>query len=125
MGTAPRIVAARARLLAAADADRIALRRRLGGAVLVGGRACRVDAAEVAAAVPQLTLLAQLTAHVILISCMIVATFIDFDEQTIPDAVTLPGTLAGLTLMALWPAAAPPVLSAARMGAVQSGAPSG
>jgi prepilin signal peptidase PulO-like enzyme (type II secretory pathway) len=52
---------------------------------------------------------AQYTGHVILISLMIVATFIDFDEKTIPDAITVPGTLVGLLLMALWPAAAPPV----------------
>jgi len=55
------------------------------------------------------TLHAQYTSHVILISLMIVATFIDFDEKTIPDAITVPGTLAGLTLMAAWPQAAPPI----------------
>jgi leader peptidase (prepilin peptidase) / N-methyltransferase len=52
---------------------------------------------------------AQYLAHVLLICLMIVATFIDFDEQTIPDSITLPGTLAGLVLMACWPAAALPV----------------
>jgi prepilin signal peptidase PulO-like enzyme (type II secretory pathway) len=55
------------------------------------------------------TLHAQYTSHVILISLMIVATFIDFDEKTIPDAITVPGTLAGLVLMAAWPQAAPPI----------------
>lgn len=55
------------------------------------------------------TLHAQYLSHVILISLMIVATFIDFDEQTIPDAITVPGTLAGLVLMAAWPQAAPPI----------------
>ena len=49
-------------------------------------------------------------AHAILIWLMLVATFIDFDEQTIPDAVTTPGTLIGLVLMALVPAAGLPVI---------------
>jgi len=55
------------------------------------------------------TLHAQYTSHVILISLMIMATFIDFDEQTIPDEITIPGALAGLVLMAAWPQAAPPI----------------
>ena len=28
--------------------------------------------------------------------CLIAATFIDFDTQLLPDAITLPGVLAGL-----------------------------
>ncbi|MEO1615788.1 MAG: A24 family peptidase [Planctomycetota bacterium] len=36
--------------------------------------------------------------HVLLVALMVPATFIDFDEQTIPDAITIPGTLAGLVL---------------------------
>ena len=35
-------------------------------------------------------------AHFVLIALMTVATFIDFDEQLIPDTITLPGTLFGL-----------------------------
>jgi leader peptidase (prepilin peptidase) / N-methyltransferase len=38
----------------------------------------------------------QFMAYAILISLMVVATFIDFDERTIPDLVTIPGTLMGL-----------------------------
>jgi len=38
---------------------------------------------------------------------MIVATFIDFDEQTIPDAITVPGTIAGLAVAAWLPIARP------------------
>ncbi len=53
------------------------------------------------------TLHAQYLAHLVLISLMLVATFIDFDEQTIPDAITVPGTLIGLALAALWPASLP------------------
>jgi prepilin signal peptidase PulO-like enzyme (type II secretory pathway) len=40
---------------------------------------------------------------------MIVATFIDFDEKTIPDQITVPGTLAALALAALLPATRLPV----------------
>jgi prepilin signal peptidase PulO-like enzyme (type II secretory pathway) len=55
----------------------------------------------------------QYLSHVLLVSFMLVATFIDFDEKTIPDAITVPGTLAGLLLMAIWPLSAPPVAVAA------------
>ena len=49
--------------------------------------------------------LGQFVSHVLLIVPMTIATFIDFDEQTIPDTITIPGTLVGLLLMTLWPAA--------------------
>ena len=42
-------------------------------------------------------------AHALLIALLIVATFIDFDEQTIPDIITLPGTILLLLLTAIWP----------------------
>ncbi|MEQ1904412.1 MAG: A24 family peptidase [Pirellulaceae bacterium] len=42
--------------------------------------------------------------HLLLIVLLTAATFIDFDEQTIPDAITIPGTLAGLGLAAFFPA---------------------
>jgi prepilin signal peptidase PulO-like enzyme (type II secretory pathway) len=45
----------------------------------------------------------QYVAHAILFWLMWVATWIDIDEKTIPDAVTVPGTLAALALMAVWP----------------------
>ena len=45
----------------------------------------------------------QLFSHIVLISLMMVATFIDLDEQTIPDAITIPGTLLGLSIAALFP----------------------
>jgi|LakMenE01Jun11ns_1017448.scaffolds.fasta_scaffold9958491_12 leader peptidase (prepilin peptidase)/N-methyltransferase len=38
----------------------------------------------------------QFLGHWVLLSLMIIATFIDFDEQTIPDLVTIPGTVIGL-----------------------------
>src|SRR5204863_5867278 len=40
--------------------------------------------------------------HAILIALMLVATFIDFDEKTIPDEITIPGALIGLLLAAIW-----------------------
>ncbi len=41
--------------------------------------------------------------HAILLTLMIAATFIDFDEQTIPDIITLPGTLLSLLVATLPP----------------------
>lgn len=38
----------------------------------------------------------QFIGHFVLITLMTVATFIDFDEQSIPDAITIPGTVIGL-----------------------------
>ena len=45
----------------------------------------------------------QFIAHVVLFCFMLVAFWIDIDEMTIPDGVTIPGTLAGLFLVTLWP----------------------
>ncbi len=39
--------------------------------------------------------------HVFLMTLLTAATFIDFDEQTIPDWITFPGTLVGLVLTAI------------------------
>ena len=44
--------------------------------------------------------------HSLLICLLIVATFIDFDEKTIPDWITVPGLLAGLVLATAWPQSA-------------------
>ena len=41
--------------------------------------------------------------HGLLIVLLTVATFIDFDEQTIPDWITIPGTLAALIVAAALP----------------------
>jgi prepilin signal peptidase PulO-like enzyme (type II secretory pathway) len=57
----------------------------------------------------QTTLHHQFVSHAILFSLMIVATFIDFDEKTIPDEITIPGTLCGLLLAAAWPDSGLPV----------------
>ena len=45
----------------------------------------------------------QCVAHLVLLSFMWMASWIDLDEKTIPDTVTVPGTLAALALMAIWP----------------------
>jgi prepilin signal peptidase PulO-like enzyme (type II secretory pathway) len=54
------------------------------------------------------TLHAQLAAHWLLTFLLLIATFIDLDELTIPDAITVPGTLLGLAWMAFCPASALP-----------------
>ena len=41
--------------------------------------------------------------HAVLLGLMFIATFIDFDERTIPDAVTIPGTLFALVVLTLFP----------------------
>ena len=46
---------------------------------------------------------ATFTAHVVLISLMIVASLIDVDEKIIPDAITVPGTLLALAAAAVVP----------------------
>ncbi|MBX3422380.1 MAG: prepilin peptidase [Pirellulaceae bacterium] len=45
----------------------------------------------------------QFVGHWVLLTLMTIATFIDFDEQSIPDYVTLPGTVIGLMGAALSP----------------------
>lgn len=39
--------------------------------------------------------------HLLLLVLMTMATFIDFDERTVPDFITVPGTLLGLILSAI------------------------
>lgn len=45
----------------------------------------------------------QFLSHMILLSWMVIATFIDFDEKLIPDGITIPGTLVGIALATLVP----------------------
>jgi len=47
--------------------------------------------------------------HAILLVIMVAATFIDFDERTIPDVLTIPGTLLGLGAAAASARFFPPV----------------
>ena len=58
----------------------------------------RIDLAPLA-----FTLHLQFFAHAVLISLMVVATFIDIDDRIIPDMVTVPGTLIGLVLATFAP----------------------
>ncbi len=53
---------------------------------------------------------AQFAVHVVLLVFMTIATFIDIDEQTVPDAVTVPGTMIGLLIAAVCQAATLPAL---------------
>lgn len=46
-------------------------------------------------------LIGQFVSFAVLIAFMVIATFIDFDERTIPDWVTIPGTILGI-LGATW-----------------------
>ena len=52
---------------------------------------------------PMAQLHAQFGCHALLIAFMTAATFIDFDEQTIPDGITIPGTLLALAWAAWLP----------------------
>ena len=45
----------------------------------------------------------QFLAHIVLFCFMLTAFWIDFDEMTIPDGVTIPCTLLGLVFVTLWP----------------------
>ena len=54
-------------------------------------------------------LLSRYLSHIILISLLAIASFIDFDEQTIPDLVTIPGTFIGLLLAAVVPLSLLPI----------------
>ncbi len=45
----------------------------------------------------------QFLAHLLLVTLMLVASMIDADEKTIPDAITVPGTLLGLLLATVYP----------------------
>jgi len=54
---------------------------------------------------------ARFAVHVVLFWLMLVASLIDVDEKTIPDAVTVPGTLLGLLAAAVYPWLLLPVIS--------------
>ena len=59
--------------------------------------------------------------HAVLIALMLAASMIDIDEKVIPDAITIPGTLIGLLVAALWPRTALPVLSPDDVGFLHLG----
>jgi prepilin signal peptidase PulO-like enzyme (type II secretory pathway) len=51
--------------------------------------------------------LVRFVSHALLILLLTIATFIDFDEKTIPDWITVPGTLLGLAFATVWPYSLP------------------
>jgi prepilin signal peptidase PulO-like enzyme (type II secretory pathway) len=55
--------------------------------------------------------LVRFIAHSVLICLMVVATFIDIDEKTIPDSITIPGTCFALIWMTCFPGALLPDVS--------------
>ncbi len=59
---------------------------------------------------PDPSLAVRLVSHAILMSLMLVATFIDIDEQTIPDEITRPGLLVGCALAICQPGSLLPVV---------------
>lgn len=63
---------------------------------VAGGPTCAIETTAV--------LQARYAKHLILFVLMLVATFIDFDEQTIPDAITVPGVIIALILAIALPA---------------------
>jgi len=73
----------------------------------------------VAACVPWMTQLFFI--HAILLVIMVAATFIDFDERTIPDVLTIPGTLFGLCVAAASPRTFLPVMHIAMVPHERSG----
>lgn len=51
----------------------------------------------------------EFAAHVLLLTFMLAASLIDVDEMYIPDSITVPGALVGLTLVTFWPWALLPI----------------
>ncbi|HEY1600245.1 MAG TPA: A24 family peptidase [Pirellulales bacterium] len=66
------------------------------------------DAADLA------VLRAGFLSHVVLIAFMLAASLVDVDEQTIPDLITIPGTLLWLAIAAVWPHTLLPVVVAGK-----------
>ena len=63
----------------------------------------------------------QCLAHLILFSLMTAATWIDIDEKTIPDEITLTGTLIGVTLIAWLPKSLLPNVLINKAGVLDAG----
>ncbi|MCA9119855.1 MAG: prepilin peptidase [Planctomycetaceae bacterium] len=62
---------------------------------VAGGPTCEIETVAV--------LQSRYLKHIVLFALMLVATFIDFDEQTIPDAITVPGVVLALILAVVLP----------------------
>lgn len=60
--------------------------------------------------------------HLLLVCLLVVATFIDYDLQIIPDEVTIPGMLLALVIGTIWPGIRPePATAATHLGGLASG----
>jgi prepilin signal peptidase PulO-like enzyme (type II secretory pathway) len=53
----------------------------------------------------------QLFSHALLLCLMLAASFIDFDERTIPDEIAVPGTILGLALATMMPTSLLPLVT--------------
>jgi prepilin signal peptidase PulO-like enzyme (type II secretory pathway) len=62
-------------------------------------------------AAPAWTTYATFASHALLVALMAAASLIDIDEKTIPDGITVPGTLLGLVLAAVVPMSLPPLVA--------------
>ncbi len=102
--TGERIERSWPRLLDSADADRDPSADRIGMDVrlLDAGWTASLNP-NLRSGVPLHTLRIQYVAHAVLFLMLVIATFIDFDEQSIPDLVTTPATLLALLGSALLP----------------------
>lgn len=81
-----------------------------------GGLLPQVLVPQFPGVVPQVlqgTIHAQFMSHAILFVLMTIATFIDIDEKTIPDQITIPGTLIALLLATYLPMSKLPSRAAA------------
>jgi leader peptidase (prepilin peptidase) / N-methyltransferase len=74
--------------------------------------------------IPMSALLPTYLSHVLLMSLMTAASLIDVDEKTIPDGVTIPGTLLALILAVALPASPLPHVTL-RLAPPEQGAPIG
>ncbi|MEX0865850.1 MAG: prepilin peptidase, partial [Pirellulales bacterium] len=82
----------------------VALWEQFGGAILPGPLpADQLPADRYLTLATSAALHAPYLSHVILLALMTVATFIDFDEKTIPDFITVPGVWIGLLLAVTLP----------------------
>lgn len=62
----------------------------------------------------------QFVAHALLITLMLIASLIDFDEKLIPDEITVPGTYLGLLLAFAWPRTLPIGIASNLAGRVET-----
>jgi len=73
--------------------------------VLGGGQhVWNVDGRKIPLIPERSTLYVQFAIYSVLFGLMLVATFIDFDEKTIPDAIVIPGTIVAYFFAAIFPA---------------------